>query len=412
MDYDILLDLVTDLGYNLAMSGAETFRVEESINRILASYSIESEVFAITNCMTISIKTADGKAITRMKRIGFHGNDLDAVERYSNLSRRICSERPSAETALKWLQETHRSRIKYALPLYLLGHILGAAGFAVFFGGTIADALCAALCGLLVGLSDHFFGRFGTNQFFKTIVCAFIMTVGGNITGVLGLADNTDAVIIGTLMILVPGLLFTNAMRDIIFGDTNSGINRIVQVLLIAAAIALGTGVAWNLSNALGEMMVNSPTQSYIWVIQCIAAFVGCIGFSLIFNIHGPGILLCALGGAASWAVYCLSAHCGCSETTCYFLSALTAATYSEAMARIRKYPAISYLVISIFPLIPGSGIYYTTNCLVMGDMSGFTAMGKLTIAIAGVIAVGILMVSTLVRLFNEWKKHRKRASV
>lgn len=412
MDYEILLDLVTDLGYSLAMSGAETFRVEESINRILTTYGIESEVFAITNCMTVSIKTPDGKTVTRMKRIGFHGNDLDTVERYSNLSRRICTQKPSPETALQWLEETHSSRIKYKLPLYLLGNILGAAGFAVFFGGTLMDALCAALCGMLVGLTDHFFGKFGTNQFFKTIVCAFIMTVGGNIAGVFGLADNTDTVIIGTLMILVPGLLFTNAMRDIIFGDTNSGINRIVQVLLIAAAIALGTGVAWNLSNALGEMMVNSPTQSYGWIIQCVSAFIGCIGFSFIFNIHGPGILLCALGGAASWAIYCLSARLGCSITTSYFLSALTAATYSEAMARIRKYPAISYLVISIFPLIPGSGIYYTTNCLVMGDMSGFTEMGKQTIAIAGVIAVGILMISTLVRLWTEWKKHKKRASV
>ena len=278
MDYEILLDLVTDLGYSLAMSGAETFRVEESINRILTTYDIESEVFAITNCMTVSIKTPDGKTVTRMKRIGFHGNDLDTVERYSNLSRRICTQKPSPETALQWLEETHSSRIKYKLPLYLLGNILGAAGFAVFFGGTLMDALCAALCGMLVGLSDHFFGKFGTNQFFKTIVCAFIMTVGGNIAGVLGLADNTDTVIIGTLMILVPGLLFTNAMRDIIFGDTNSGINRIVQVLLIAAAIALGTGVAWSLSNVLGEMMVNSPTQSYGWVIQCVSAFIGCIG--------------------------------------------------------------------------------------------------------------------------------------
>ena len=412
MDYDILLDLVMDLGYNLAMSGAETFRVEESINRILATYGIESEVFAITNCMTVSIKTPDGKSTTRIKRIGFHGNDLDTVERYSNLSRKICAEKPNPAIAIQWLEETHRSRVKYKLPISVLGNILGAAGFAVFFGGTLMDALCAALCGMFVGLSDHFFGKFGTNQFFKTIVCAFIMTVGGNITGVLGLANNTDTVIIGTLMILVPGLLFTNAMRDIIFGDTNSGINRIVQVLLIAAAIALGTGVAWNLSNTLGEMMVNSPTQSYSWIIQCAAAFVGCIGFSFIFNIHGPGILLCALGGAVSWAVYCLATHYGHSEIMGYFLSALTAAAYSETMARIRKYPAISYLVVSIFPLIPGSGIYYTTNCLVMGDMSGFTGMGKQTIAIAGVIAVGILMVSTLVRLWSEWKKHTKRASV
>ncbi|MBQ8881276.1 MAG: threonine/serine exporter family protein [Oscillospiraceae bacterium] len=414
MDYDILLDLVTDLGYSLAMSGAETFRVEESINRILASYGIASEVFAITNCMTVSIHTPDGKSVTRMKRIGFHGNDLDSVERYSNLSRRICTQKPDPNTAMQWLQETHNSRVKYKLPLYLLGNILGAAGFAVFFGGTLMDAFCAALCGLLVGLSDHFFGKFGTNQFFKTIVCAFIMTVVANITGVLGLADNSDAVIIGTLMILVPGLLFTNAMRDIIFGDTNSGINRIVQVLLIAAAIALGTGAAWNLANVLGEIMVNSPIQTYSWLIQCVAAFLGSIGFSVIFNIHGPGILLCALGGAVSWAVYCLAAYCGSTEIMCYFLSALTAAVYSEAMARIRKYPAISYLVISIFPLIPGSGIYYTTNCLVLGDMAGFTQLGKQTISIAGVIAVGILMVSTLVRLWNEWKKHRyaKKASV
>ena len=413
MDYDILLDLVTELGYNLAMCGAETFRVEESINRILSAYGVESEVFAITNCMTISILTPDGKSFTRMKRIGFHGNDLDSVEKYSNLSRRICTERPSPEVAKQWLKETTDSRVRYSLPIYLLGNILGAAGFAVFFGGTFLDALCAGLCGMLVGLTDYFLGKFGTNLFFKTIVSAFIMTVVANITGVLGIADNTDSVIIGTLMILVPGLLFTNAMRDIIFGDTNSGINRIVQVLLIAAAIALGTGAAWNLSNVLGEIMVNSPALAYNWLIQCLSAMVGCIGFSFIFNIHGHGMLLCALGGAVSWAVYCLAAHLDCGEFMCYFLSALTAAGYSEAMARIRKYPAISYLVISVFPLIPGSGIYYTTNYLVLGDMSGFADRGKDTIAIAGVIAVGILIVSTVVRLWNEWKRHRhtKRAS-
>jgi len=414
MEYDILLDLVTDLGYSLAMSGAETFRVEESINRILTTYGIESEVFAITNCMTISIRTPDGRSVTRMKRIGFHGNDLDSVERYSNLSRRICTEMPDPVIAIQWLKETHRSKVRYRLPLYLLGNMLGAAGFAVFFGGTLLDAFGAAICGMLVGLTDHFFGKFGTNQFFKTIVCAFIMTVVANIIGLLGIVDNTDAVIIGTLMILVPGLLFTNAMRDIIFGDTNSGINRIVQVLLIAAAIALGTGAAWNLTNALGEIKINPPAISYTWLVQCIASVVGCIGFSIVFNIHGPGILLCALGGALSWAVYCLAAHCGSADAMCYFLSALTAAAYSEAMARIRKYPAISYLVISIFPLIPGSGIYYTTNCLVVGNISGFTHLGKQTIAIAGAIAVGILIVSTIVRLWSEWKRHNmtKRASV
>ena len=80
MDYSCLLELATNLGYRLAMSGAETFRIEESISRILAAYGIESEVFAITNCLTVSIETPDGKPMTRMRRIGFHGNDLDTVE--------------------------------------------------------------------------------------------------------------------------------------------------------------------------------------------------------------------------------------------------------------------------------------------------------------------------------------------
>ena len=94
MDYNTLLDLATDLGYELAMSGAETFRVEESINRVLATYGVASEVFAIPNCLTVSIETADGQLLTRMRRIGGHGNDLDSLEQFNGLSRAICNRKP------------------------------------------------------------------------------------------------------------------------------------------------------------------------------------------------------------------------------------------------------------------------------------------------------------------------------
>ena len=407
MEHEELLDLVAELGYQLAMSGAETFRIEDSINRILSAYGIESEVFAIPNCMTISIRTPDGRSATRMRRIGYHGNDLDSVEKYNSLSRRICAERPVPSVAIDWLKETTASKVKYKLPMVLLGNILGAAGFAVFFGGTCVDGLCAAISATLLGLSDRFLEKFKTNQFFRTIALAFIMTIVAYITGIAGIADNADTVVIGTLMILVPGLIFTNAMRDIIFGDTNSGINRIVQVLLIAAAIALGTGAAWSLSDAIWGMPANSAAIVHSDLVQCAATFVGCIGFFVLFNIHGPGGFLCALGGAITWAAFCIADYFGAGELVCYFISTLVAATYAETMARIRKYPAISYLVVSIFPLIPGAGIYSTTNYLVVGDMSSFTAQGGKTIAIAGVIAVGILMISTIVRLFTEWKLNK-----
>lgn len=408
MDYDALLDLVADLGYSLAMSGAETYRVEDSINRILHAYGVESEVWAIPNCMTISMRTGDGRLLTRMKRIGFHGNDLDAVEKYNSVSRRICSEKPNPKTAAQWLKETHEARTQYNLPMFLLGNILGAAGFAVFFGGTVIDALCAGLCAVLLGLTDKFLNKFKTNPFFRTIACSFIMSVVAYLTGVLGICDNADMVIIGTLMILVPGLIITNAMRDIIFGDTNSGINRIVQVFLVAAAIALGTGAAWSISAKFWGTPVNTDPLVYSSIIQVICCIVACIGFGILFNIHGPGGLLCVLGGGVAWAGFCLAEYLGAGELVCYFVATLVAAVYSEIMARVRKFPTISYLVISIFPLIPGAGIYYTTNYLVAGDMIGFAGQGKHTVAIAGVIAVGILMVSTFVRLWYELQQSKR----
>ncbi len=408
MNHDVLLDLVADLGYSLAMCGAETFRVEDSVNRILAAYEIESEVFAIPNCLIVTIHTADGKSATRMRRIGHHGNDLDSVEKYNSLSRRICAEKPQPEIAVQWLKEIEKSRVCYKLPVRLFGNILVALGFSVFFGGTAKDALCAGFCGLLMGFADRFLEKFHTNRFFKTIVCAFIMTFFSCISGVTGVADNTDMVIIGALMLLVPGLLFTNAMRDIIFGDTNSGINRIIEVLLVAAAIALGTGAAWNMSATLWGIPQNAAPLLHPYWVQCLTSIVSCVGFAYIFNIQGYGKFLCAFGGALAWSAYGLTDYLGGGELLCYFFSTVTAATYAEIMARIRKYPAISYLVISIMPMIPGAGIYYTTNRLVSGDMTGFANQGKHVIAIAGVIAVGILMISTIVRLWNERKLHRQ----
>ena len=268
MDYSQILDMVTGLGYRLAMCGAETYRVEESIQRVMASYGVEAEVFAIPNYLVVSIIDEDGKPITRMRRIGQHGNDLDAVERYTGLSRRICKETPDPAIAKKWMKETDAQRRYYKFPMYLLGNALGAFGFAFLFGGNWIDGLCACLCGILVGLVNHFMEKWGANPFFRIIAAAFVMAVPAYGLNAAGLVPNPDAAVIGGLMILVPGLLFTNAMRDIIYGDTNSGINRVVQVLLTAMAIALGTAAAWNVCARLWGIGTVAPAVDYHFLIQ------------------------------------------------------------------------------------------------------------------------------------------------
>ena len=408
MDYNTLMELAADMGYRLAINGAETFRVEESIRRILAAYSIESEVFAIPNCLTVSIETPEGKPMTRMRRIGFHGNDLDSVEKYSNLSRRICAEKPEPAEARKWMKQTDASIRSYSLPILLLGNFMGAFGFSIVFGGSFVDAICGGICGILIGFINYTLGKRKVNPFFNTIASAFVMAFAAYARSAAGIANNVDTVIIGALMILVPGLVFTNAMRDSIYGDTNSGMNRIVQVLLVAAAIAMGTGAGWRVADTFFTIPGNAPLLMHLYEIQNIATFIACAGFAIIFNIHGFGIAICAFGGMLTWAAYCAADFWGCDIYVSIFLATLVAALYAEIMARIRKYPAISYLVVAIFPLIPGAGIYYTTSYLLQGDRNAFVQKALQTIGVAGVIAVGILMVSTLVRLWSSKRQQRK----
>ena len=85
MDYNTIMDLAADLGYELSVSGAETFRVEDSMARVIGSYGIPAEVFSIPNYLIVSILTETGKPLTRMRRIGDHGNNLDAVEKLNAL---------------------------------------------------------------------------------------------------------------------------------------------------------------------------------------------------------------------------------------------------------------------------------------------------------------------------------------
>ena len=404
MDDITLIDLASDLGYELAMSGAETFRVEESVSRVLSAYGLNAEVFAIPNYLIVTVLTKKGLPITRMRRIGSHGNDLDSVERLSALGRSFCLHTPAPQEAQQQLADTLANRRAYSPAMLGLGNFLGAFGFCLFFGGSVPDALCAGVCGLLVGLVTGVLGKRRVSQFFITIAAAFFMAWLAYGLGVARICQRTDAVIIGALMILVPGLLFTNAMRDIIYGDTNSGLNRVVQVFLVAAAIALGTAGAWNLSSLLWGMPVSQIAVSYAIGVQCLFAALGCVGFSILFNIHGPGVILCTIGGGLSWLVYRVAGELGCGDIVCYFWSALFASVYSETMARVRKYPAISYLVVCIFPLIPGAGVYYTMTYAVLGQMDQFARQGMHTAAIAGIMAVGILLGSTVFRIYSDWK--------
>ena len=411
MDYAALMELVARIGVRLASCGAETYRVEESITRILSAYGQDGRVYCVPNSLFITILIPDQLPFTRLCRMPKRGNDIDAVECYNSLSRRICTEVPDPALALKWVQETESQRKHYRYPMVLLGHVLVASGFCFFFGGNHADCLCAAACGLFLGIISHFLSKWEANDFFRQIAAAFLMSAFAYTLAHLGFSRNIDTVVIGTIMLLVPGLLFTNGIRDIIFGDTNSGINRVVEALLIAAAVALGTAAAWNLTYSTLGIPAFPERLHHSEFFTCVASFLACLGFVILFNIHGYGNMLCAIGSALTWAAYCIGSANGLGYFTCCLIGTMVSAAFAETMARIRKYPAISYLIISVLPLIPGSSIYYAALAAMQGNMDRFIYYGTETLGTAGAMAVGILLVSTAVRILNSRQILRRPVS-
>lgn len=117
------------------------------------------------------------------------------------------------------------------------------------------------------------------------------------------------------------------------------------------------------------------------YVLPCLCAFAGCIGFTLVFNIHGPGKLIACCGGALGWLVYLLAGK----TILAGFFAAMAISLFSEVMARIRRCPVTGYQLVALLPLVPGGGIYYAMGYCLEGDTEQFLSalLGTLGMAAA-----------------------------
>lgn len=142
--------------------------------------------------------------------------------------------------------------------------------------------------------------------------------------------------------------------------------------------------------------------ETLLYYLPCVYAFFACIGFSMLFNIHGVGILICAGGGSLGWLVYLLAAHLVHSDIVQSLFAAVAISAWSEVMARLRKCPVTGYLLVALFPLVPGGGIYYTMEHAMSGDSAAFLDSLLHTLGLAGALAVGVLLVASLARVVSN----------
>lgn len=234
------LHIFLDMGDALLNSGAEIFRVEDTLNRMgYACGAAQMNVFVITSSIVITMEFPGEGARTQTRRIREGGgNDFTKLEQLNDLSRRFCKHPVSAAELREEFDKINTNKPHPFCKL--LGSLLAACSFALFYGGSIPDMIAAGLGAALIWGLQQYLRPVCMNEVTFQFAASFL--TGCAICGftLLFPSLHMDKIMIGDIMLLIPGLMSTNAIRDVLIGDTLSGIIRLITALLLAAALALG----------------------------------------------------------------------------------------------------------------------------------------------------------------------------
>ncbi|AIY80215.1 threonine/serine exporter family protein [Clostridium botulinum] len=254
MDLNKLLKVSTFAGKIMLESGAETYRVEETICRICTSFGVDqADSFVIPTGIMVSISHGD-EVVSLVKRVTSRGVDLNKIDKINDLARKTQIELLSIDEFNKELIEISKGD-RYSNSYTFFWSAISAGSFAMLFGGNVKDFIVATLIGLIIKIVITICQKLSINEFFVNTLCGAICAFLALIFIKLNIGSNLDKIIIGAIMLLVPGLTITNAIRDTIAGDLLSGMTKALEAFLVAVSIAVGTGGILSIFiNTLGGM--------------------------------------------------------------------------------------------------------------------------------------------------------------
>ena len=232
-------NIVMDIGEQMLLSGAEVHRVEDSIERMCRSFgAISTDVFIITSSIVVTIHMSEG-VLTQTRRIKGGGTDIEKLHKLNELSRKICAEHISLKDISDEFYRIKKMK-KYPVVFEVFSYAVIASAFTVFFGGGAVEAAVSLLIGCLLYISVYLTESAEMNKIFSKFISSFFLSVFSYFAVKLGAVDKIDNIMIGNIMLLIPGIGLTNALRDLLTGDSIAGLLRLIEASISALAIAAG----------------------------------------------------------------------------------------------------------------------------------------------------------------------------
>lgn len=241
-----LLVLATIAGKIMLKSGAEIYRVEDTIIRICKSRKEIKYVdaYIVPTGIFISLEYK-GELMSYIKRIKTISIDLNKIAMVNEFSRSFVSSYMSIDDGIEELKKINKINRYTTLTKTIFGS-LASAFFCVLFGGSVLDFISSFAVSFIVLTIVNLISKFELTFFIDNLVGAILASALSHILVNVGVGENIDKVIIGSIMCLVPGVAITNAIRDTMSGDFLSGLSRGMEAVFSAIAIALGVGIILN----------------------------------------------------------------------------------------------------------------------------------------------------------------------
>ena len=392
-----IMELAYEVGAILLENGAEISRVDETMRRIAGHYGVDDENFFVLSNGIM----ATAKGFARTKFIPIKGASLDKVVAVNQLSREVSVGKCDLDQLESRLKSIRAMRPKPAWE-QIAASAFGSAAFCIIFGGGFADSIAAFVAGLVLWVYMLFVGYRHLSRIAGAITGGLLATLLCGVMFRLGLGTHLSNMIIGAIIPLIPGVPFTNGIRDLAHEDYIAGVTRLLDALLTFFCISMGVALAFMLDAAVSgtmqhlETLTAAPETAGMFV-QLLAAYVGTVAFAVLFGVPRKYYLDSGLCGMLGWLLYLILAnHTGLSVANVVFFATVLVTFTAMVLAIVRKCPITVYLICGIFPLVPGAGIFWTTYNVVSEQLGAALHTGVTALKVTVAIAFGIILVAEL----------------
>ena len=350
------MDAVLQAGRLLMESGAEIYRIEDTMGHMAKSLGIRDfSTYVVNRGVMISGLNRSGLKESRVLATSAPSIHLGKLEEVNRLSRELAEQPNQPVSSIFQKLRTIEHKTFYRPLEDIIACVIGAGSFSLALGSSWIDGTAAAISGLFVGIGMQLFSRFIHTSFLQIILSSAIAALSANILYTLGIGQHRSVIILGTLMILIPGAYFVNAIREFTQNNYYSGLALMLSGVSTCLSISVGVLAMISILPFAEQLSGMFSTPSTSWqevLIQTFMAGLGTAAFSVLYRVPKKYFLD-------------LGTH---HEVLAILFPALLVTFTSRFLAHYRRCPATVFLASSMFPLIPGMSFYRAVYFLLIGN--------------------------------------------